>query len=141
MKRLILTLALCASAALPATAAAQSAPSGCQFVLGFQALHDMAPADVGDCTENQFFAANGDAQQHTTNGLLAWRKADNTTVFTNGATTWLIDPNGQLVSRANADRFPWEAADAAAAPADNSAAAPAASPTPAPAAPGFTLAP
>ncbi|HLG72667.1 MAG TPA: hypothetical protein VK009_19790 [Chloroflexota bacterium] len=85
----------------------QSAP-GCQFVLGFKDLHDLDPADIGDCTENQSFAANGDAQQHTTKGLMAWRKADNWTAFTNGYMTWINGPDG-LQSRLNSDRFPWEA--------------------------------
>src|SRR6185437_12780780 len=52
-------------------------------------------------------AANGDAQQHTTKGLLAWRKADNWTAFTDGYRTWINGPDG-LVKRLNADRFPWE---------------------------------
>lgn len=87
-------------------AAAQTAPA-CQFVLGFQTLHDLAPADIGDCVDNQAFAYNGDAQQHTTKGLMAWRKADNWTAFTNGYMTWINGPVG-LVSRLNTDRFPWE---------------------------------
>ena len=80
----------------------------CQFILGFKSLHDLDPADIGDCTENQAFASNGDAQQHTTKGLMAWRKADNWTAFTNGYTTWINGPDG-LVNRLNTDRFPWEA--------------------------------
>jgi hypothetical protein len=104
---------------------------GCQFVLGFQTLHELDPADIGDCTENQAFAPNGDAQQHTTKGLMAWRKADNWTVFTNGYMTWLNGPNG-LQSRLNTDRFPWET-DAGGSSA--SAAAPAGAGSPAPSAP------
>ncbi len=67
----------------------------------------MPPAEVGDCIDNQVFAANGDAQQHTANGLLAWRKADNLTAFTNGSMTWINGPDG-LQSRPNTTRFPWE---------------------------------
>jgi uncharacterized protein YkwD len=94
-------------------AALQPAPSlavgpGCQFVLGFQALHDLAPAAISECVDSQAFAANGDAQQHTTQGLLVWRKADNWTAFTNGAQTWINGPSG-LVTRANTARFSWEA--------------------------------
>jgi len=104
MKGLLLALAFLGSlAATPAYA--QQAP--CQFVLGFQALHDLDPADVGDCIDNQAFAPNGDAQQHTTNGLMAWRKADNWTAFTNGYQTWLNGPQG-LAKRLNTDHFPWE---------------------------------
>ena len=92
----------------PVSVHAQSA-GGCQFILGFKTLHDLDVNDIGDCTENQAFAPNGDAQQHTTKGLMAWRKADNWTAFTNGYMTWINGPNG-LVNRLNTDRFPWEAA-------------------------------
>ncbi|HLQ35827.1 MAG TPA: hypothetical protein VK457_24325 [Chloroflexota bacterium] len=128
MKRLVISLALLASFALPATAAAQTAPAPCQFVLGFKALHDLDANDVGDCIDSQFLAqGNGDQQQHTTKGLMAWRKSDNWTAFTNGYKTWINGPNG-LVSRLNSDRFPWEKDTPAAAP------APATAPAPAPAA-------
>jgi hypothetical protein len=101
----LLALAL---AAVPAgTAHAQAAP--CQLVLGFKSLHDLAAADVGDCTENQSSLPNGDAQQHTTKGLMIWRKADNWTAFTDGYKTWINGPDG-LAIRLNTDRFPWEAA-------------------------------
>jgi hypothetical protein len=73
------------------------------------------PADIGDCVDNQFFAANGDAQEHTTKGLMAWRKLDNATVFTDGATTWMTRPswisdaqNRAVVSRPNNRVFAWE---------------------------------
>jgi hypothetical protein len=89
------------------TPVARAQTAGCQFVLGFQALHDLDPADIGDCTENQGFAANGDAQQHTNKGLMAWRKADNWTAFTNGYMTWINGPTG-LVARLNTQRFTWE---------------------------------
>lgn len=91
----------------PAGAVAGGAPGACQFVLGFKTLHDLDAADIGDCSENQSFQPNGDAQQHTTKGLLAWRKADNWTAFTNGYKTWINGPAG-LVNRLNTDRFPWE---------------------------------
>ena len=118
MKRLLLSLALAASL-VPTTLRAQSAPAPCQFVLGFKALHDLDPGDVGDCVDNQSFQPSGDAQQHTSRGLMAWRKADNWTAFTNGSDTWINGPDG-LASRSNSDRFPWESA----APDLNLAAAP-----------------
>ena len=90
------------------TAPPAKAQTSCQFVLGFQTLHDIDPTDIGDCTDNQAYATNGDARQHTTKGLMAWRKADNWTAFTNGYMTWINGPNG-LVSRLNTERFPWEA--------------------------------
>lgn len=98
-------LSLAASGMATASARAQSAP--CQFVLGFRDLHELVPAEIGDCQDDEAFAPNGDAQQHTANGLMAWRKADNRTAFTNGRTTWINGPEG-VVSRLNTDRFLWE---------------------------------
>ena len=83
--------------------------ASCQFILGFQALHDLAPAAIGDCLDNQYLGnADGDQWQDTTNGLMVWRKADNFTAFTNGYMTWINGPDG-LAHRLNTDRFPWEA--------------------------------
>jgi hypothetical protein len=122
-------LAMTAALLGPAMPLFAQQATGCQFVLGFKALHDLDPGDVGDCLDNQGFTANGDAQQHTSKGLMAWRKADNWTAFTNGYMTWINGPDG-LANRLNSDRFSWEgAAPPAAAPAPT--AAPAA-PTPAP---------
>lgn len=92
----------------PVRQPAQSGPGNCHFVLGFAALHDILPADSGDCLEDQYFAPNGDAWQHTTKGLFAWRKGDNRTTFTNGYQTWLNGPGG-LVKRFNDEWFEWEA--------------------------------
>lgn len=115
IKRLVIAAGLAASLALPA-AAANAQTTGCQFVLGFKTLHDLDSTDVGNCVDNQAYATNGDAQQHTTKGLMAWRKADNWTAFTDGYHTWINGPNG-LQERLNTDRFPWEAATPAPAPA------------------------
>ena len=101
----LLAVALPLLTATPALA--QSAPT-CQFILGFKALHDLDPTDIGVCLDNQAFAANGDAIQHTTDGLLVWRKADNWTAFTDGYRTWINGPNG-LQERLNTQRFSWEA--------------------------------
>lgn len=100
-------VALIVSLFTASSAFAQSAP-GCRFILGFATLHSLDPADIGDCTDNQAFAANGDALQHTTNGLLVWRKLDNWTAFTNGYQTWINGPSG-LAERLNTQRFRWEA--------------------------------
>jgi len=78
----------------------------CQFILGFATLASEIP-QVGQCQDNQTFAANGDALQHTTGGLLVWRKADNFTAFTNGYQSWVNGPGG-LELRLNSQRFPWE---------------------------------
>jgi hypothetical protein len=98
---------------MAAPVGAQQAP--CQFVLGFKTLHDLVSANTGECVDNQAFAPNGDAQQHTAKGLMAWRKADNWTAFTDGYRTWINGPNG-IQSRLNTARFPWEG-DATAPPA------------------------
>jgi mono/diheme cytochrome c family protein len=110
----------------------------CVFTLGFKALHDQIPDLVGDCLENEHFnVQNGNAEQRTKGGLLVWRKADNWTAFTNGATTWINGPDG-LASRPNAGPlFPWEAATppqpAPAQPAATPPSQPAATPAPQPA--------
>mgnify|MGYP001487094133 CR=1 FL=1 len=108
MVRIMIPLAIALALLIPASAHAQGA--GCQYVLGFKALHDLDPADIGDCVDNQAFAWNGDAQQHTTRGLLAWRRLDNWTAFTNGYQTWINGPHG-LVRRLNTQRFAWELPD------------------------------
>ena len=109
MKRLGLIFGLLVSMSIPTTAAAQTAaPAGCQYVLGFKTLHDLDASDVGDCVDSQFLGnPNGDQWQHTTKGLMVWRKADNWTAFTNGYMSWLNGPAG-LASRLNTQRFPWE---------------------------------
>ncbi len=90
------------------TDATPPAPATCQFVLGFRTLHNLAPAQVGECLDNEQHVSNGDALQHTTKGLLDWRAADNWTAFTDGYETWINGPTG-LVHRLNTQRFSWEA--------------------------------
>ncbi|HEY8694255.1 MAG TPA: hypothetical protein VIR57_16115 [Chloroflexota bacterium] len=106
MRRLFVSVLLSLSVWL-APAAAHAQTAGCQFILGFKALHDLNAGDIGDCTDSQASASNGDAQQHSTKGLMAWRKADNWTAFTNGYKTWINGPSG-LVSRLNTERFSFE---------------------------------
>ena len=90
--------------AIPPPAHAQT----CQFVLGFQTLHNLIPDIVGNCLTNETHnAVNGDGLQQTTNGLLVWRKASNTMAFTNGSTSWVFGPFGLQV-RPNNQRFSWE---------------------------------
>ena len=74
--------------------------------------------------EDQGFGANGDAQQHTTKGLLAWRKTDNFTAFTDGFHSWVNGPHG-IQQRLNGQRFPWEGGGAAHTPPAASALRPA----------------
>jgi len=103
--RFLVALALCLVPA--ATVSAQSAV--CSFTLGFAALHDLIPDVVGNCVDNEFHdPQTGDALQHTTNGMLVWRKSDNWTAFTDGFQSWLNGPLG-LQQRLNTQRFWWEA--------------------------------
>ncbi len=81
----------------------------CQFILGFQTLHDLLGSIVGNCLDNeQHNPTNGDGVQQTTGGLLVWRKADNFTAFTTGYRTFVNGPTG-LETRLNIQRFAWEA--------------------------------
>ncbi|MBI2953277.1 MAG: hypothetical protein HYY30_03110 [Chloroflexi bacterium] len=90
------------SAISPAVAA------DCRFVLGFETIHDLIPAVVGDClVDERYEPENGDALQETTNGLLVWRKADNFTAFTDGHRTWINGPYG-IQQRLNTEHFPSE---------------------------------
>ncbi len=85
------------------------AAAACTFQLGFAALGAMIPQQVGVCQEDEGHnPANGDGLQHTSGGLLVWRKADNWTAFTDGYRTWINGPSG-LVERLNTQRFPWDA--------------------------------
>jgi beta propeller repeat protein len=96
--------------ATPTQVAGPPRPAGpCAFTLGFKALRDQIPGVVGECLENEWHnAQNGDALQQTSGGLLAWRKADNWTAFTNGSITWLNGPCG-LQTRPNVGPFyNWE---------------------------------
>ncbi len=108
VSRFVLVVVAFVASILPGVQLAAAQSAGCQFVLGFQTLHDLDPTDVGDCTDNQSSAANGDAQQHTSKGLMVWWKADNWTAFTNGYMTWINGPTG-LSARLNTQRFSWEA--------------------------------
>ena len=91
------------------TTSAPPAPSGpCQYILGFKALYDQIPDTVGPCVTNEYWNEIGDSNQITQGGLMAWRKADNWTAFTNGSMTWLNGPCG-LQTRPNAGPFfSWE---------------------------------
>lgn len=91
------------------TASPTPVSGSCNFDLGFKTLHDAFPKQVGDCLDNESYNPNnGDALQHTTNGLLNWRKADNWTAFTDGYQTLVNGPCG-IEERLNSQRYPWEA--------------------------------
>jgi hypothetical protein len=106
---LIGALLLGANAFAPSTGAAQQP---CEFQLGFLAIKQQIPDEVGNCLENEHFnTANGNSEQRTTargaGGLLVWRKSDNWTAYTDGYRTWVNGPFG-LEERLNTERFPWE---------------------------------
>ena len=106
--RRVLTALLLGIALLLVTPSVSLA-ADCQFVLGFKTLRDLVGHDiVGDCLEGEHYNAIGDSVQQTTGGLLAWRKADNWTAFTDGYRTWVNGPDG-LQQRLNTERFEWEA--------------------------------
>jgi len=86
----------------------ESGGSPCRFVLGFKAFRDLDPTDVGACLDMEAHdPATGDAVQHTSGGVLVWRKADDRIAFTNGSWTWVAGPHG-LGRRRNDERFAWE---------------------------------
>lgn len=104
MRRLFLLLFILI-ALTPATAKA----ADCEFVLGFATLRDLVGHEiVGECLENERYNEIGDSVQQTTGGLLAWRKADNWTAFTDGYLTYINGPVG-LQWRLNSSRYFWEA--------------------------------
>jgi outer membrane protein assembly factor BamB len=109
MPRLLFVLLLFATWLSPGAAGAASSPQ-CQFQFGFATLHRLVPSHVGTCLDNaQYNPVTGDAQQHTTGGLLVWRRVTNLASFTDGQTTWLLGPSG-FQSRPNAQRLPGEVA-------------------------------
>ena len=131
MRRLLLALVM-VLASVGFSAGVVSAQTAPEFQLGFKALADQIPDIVGTPLENEHFnISNGNSEQHTSKGLMVWRKADNWTAYTNGYMTWINGPNG-VQSRLNTDRFDWEH-DPVVAP--QSAATPASTAAPAPTAP------
>ena len=91
---------------LMSSASAQAAD--CEFRLGFNTLRDLIGHEiVGECLENEDYNAIGDSNQQTTGGLMAWRKADNWTAFTDGYRTWVNGPFG-VKQRLNTERYFWE---------------------------------
>lgn len=83
------------------------APS-CRFHFGFANLAQLVPDQVGTCLDDERNdPTTGDDLQHTSKGLLVWRKSDNVSAFTNGQYTWLLGPDG-LEQRPNNQRFAWE---------------------------------
>ncbi|HEX6511628.1 MAG TPA: hypothetical protein VF157_04970, partial [Chloroflexota bacterium] len=93
-------IGLCGS---PASAWAEA--SSCQLRLGFADLASQIKMTsgvdrVGPCLQDASYAADGDASQATTGGLLVWRKGPNWTGFTDGGHTWINSRYG-LLERSN----------------------------------------
>lgn len=109
---LLLCLTLSLSALPPVSSAQAPAGAAPEFRLGFKALAEGIPAVVGHPLENERHGPNGDSLQRTSTGLMAWRKVDNWTAFTNGSRSWINGPFG-VQERGNDDRFPWEFDDRA----------------------------
>lgn len=130
MRRVVAMLALAATILVGSPVPA-AASASCAFQLGFATLATLLPQQVGQCLDDEGHnPANGDGLQHTSGGLLVWRKSDNWTAFTDGFHTWVNGPRG-LQERLNTQRFAWEAnpdglaiAGDSAAPADRTAPAP-----------------
>lgn len=102
------TASLLAVPAYAEVRAAEASGIDCEFQDGFKLIYDQIPGIVGACTEDEHHdSQTGDALQATTEGLLAWRKADNWTAFTDGTTTWINGPAG-IQARPNDERFSWE---------------------------------
>jgi hypothetical protein len=101
---------------MPAEAGAVAAGTGtCTFSPRFQALRDRLPDLVGGCLEDeQPNPANGNLEQRTAGGLLAWSKADDTVAFTDGANTWYACPD-TVEQRASTETFGCGSAAASAA--------------------------
>jgi len=86
----------------------QPEPAPCGFVLGFAALRDRLPEEVGDCLEDQQVdPETGDTSQRTSGGMLVWRPGDDWLAFTDGDRTWVYGPDG-LRPRLNTERYIWE---------------------------------
>jgi hypothetical protein len=80
----------------------------------FQALRDRILDLVGECLEDERpNPANGNLEQRTVGGLLAWRQADATVAFTDGASTWYGCPD-MLEQRPSTEPFSCERAAASA---------------------------
>lgn len=90
----------------------ETTSTDCEYKLGFKIIADQIPQIVGQCRTKEDYGSNGDSLQLTTGvdgkgGLLAWRKSDNWTAYTNGYNTWVNGPNG-IQKRLNTERFSWE---------------------------------
>jgi zinc/manganese transport system substrate-binding protein len=83
--------------------------SSCSVQGGFAIIAAASPSNVGQCLDNPTMNTDtGDSIQHTLGGVFVYRKADNSTSFSDGTTTWLLDPSGNVVNRPADQAFAWE---------------------------------
>lgn len=76
-----------------AEVAHQDARGECAFAPRFVGLRETIPDVVGTClTDVRYDSVSGDAAQLTSNGILLWRRADDSTLFSDGLSVWLDDP-------------------------------------------------
>jgi zinc/manganese transport system substrate-binding protein len=102
-----LILALLAWFLVPVGSA--GAQASCSFRGGFAQLQAQIPDLVGSClADEQYRPDIGQSTQLTSNGTLVWRSVDGGISFSDGAHTWVLDPNGQVQVRGVNERFPFE---------------------------------
>ncbi len=90
------------ASARPATA------QPCQFRFGFRSFQTLVPDVVGTCIEDEHFDPTARMSvQRTTNGTLVWLKDSNEIEFTDGASIWVLGPNG-VEQRVAGTQAAWE---------------------------------
>jgi zinc/manganese transport system substrate-binding protein len=103
------TVLVLALGLLPTTSGAAFAQAACSFHGGFATLASQVPDHVGSCTDNENYRPDiGESIQHTTTGQFTWRALDGWTSFSDGTSTWVLDPSGQAQARPVDRRFTWE---------------------------------
>ncbi len=81
----------------------------CHLDGGFAQLAAQISDRVGTCQGNvDSHLELGEATQPTSNGLLVYHTIDGVVSFSDGAHTWVLDPNGQVQVRNVGERFPFE---------------------------------
>jgi zinc/manganese transport system substrate-binding protein len=102
-------LVFVAAAALLLPALPAAAQTACSFHGGFAQLQALTPDRVGACTaDEQYRPDQGESTQQTTTGTLLWLSVDGSISFSDGAHTWVLDPNAQVQVRGVNERFPFE---------------------------------
>src|SRR4051794_5087861 len=104
-----LALALFLLAGLVGVPRAAAAQPDCQFRGGFAQLQALIPDRVGTCQEDERYRTDiGQSTQRTSNGTFEWDSVDNVLSFSDGASTWVLDPYLEVQVRGQDERFPFE---------------------------------